>query len=307
MIEFLKLLLLFALLIVFSAGANIIGGLLSLGIALMIRIPYLGKIFNFLFNDAIKLTSAFKFFGFVISSSGLLLGLYVYYLIFGMPNGYYQSWVLLVCSSAVIINFFHGVMNLETMNFRDMISMASHYSEKIYGGDIVRAVYSDNGIKRQLIYSAIVSMYLPQLFRMLSSIGLFYYAMSQLKFITLKANITMLPSLYDCLKYSFSLLPIVKLDNSEYPFIGFTWDVFSIFFGVVILVWTVFFITTAQTNAIQQLEELLQEYTSEQNEENQQNSINLQGQTQNIISDINNKLGKIESKLFSNKENEKKK
>jgi hypothetical protein len=70
----LKTVVLILLLYYSSKFAAALGGFVYMTFTQTLRIPYLGKVFNFVINGKVKLGILLKMIGWVISSSGLLLG-----------------------------------------------------------------------------------------------------------------------------------------------------------------------------------------------------------------------------------------
>ena len=111
--------------------------------------------------------------------------------------------------------------------------------------DIKSIVKNNPEIKWHLSFNNFIDVHIPLAFNALVNMGTTYYALYKLDLILLKKNMVVYPGVFDCARYAMALTPVVKVDNSEIPFEGFVWDITSAFFGLIVFIWSVVFLTVS--------------------------------------------------------------
>lgn len=243
--EIFKVIALLVLLIFFSEFSKVIGGLLWVVMTAFLRIPYLGKVYHFLFFDKVKISALFKFATWIVNSSGILLGLVLYYSIFGQSKDFMENLAILLCASGVIANFLYRIWYLDMIDVKEVFHLGSDVVRQYWGKEAADMMNNDPEIKTKLLFASFVDTFIPQFLRILITIGVFYFAAFQVGLLQLKSGVAVPPDLYECLKYAFSFLPIEKIDGSEAVFTGVFWECINVFFGILIFLWIVAFFNVA--------------------------------------------------------------
>lgn len=243
--EIINLISLLALLVFFNSYSQAIGGAIWFSINVLIFIPYIGRVFRFLLYKT-RIFIVLKLLTYIIGALGILIGLWLYYLIFGWPSGYYAFLIILFCSLFAIIQFLYTIYTHNFSNFfEEVLNMSSGAMKKVSGVDIEAMMESEPEIKWQLTFNNFIDIHIPLAFNALVNIGTTYYALCQLNIFSLKKNLIAYPTIFDCIKYAIALTPVVKVDNSEIPFEGLIWDATNSFFGLIVFIWSVVFLTVA--------------------------------------------------------------
>ncbi|MES2444409.1 MAG: hypothetical protein V4574_16405 [Pseudomonadota bacterium] len=103
-----------ALMLFFSYWGMPIGGGVYAGISSLGRLPWVGGIFRFVLGGPAPLAFPVKLLGWAISSSGLLIALWLFQRLFGAPAGRAEHWIMLAVAVATILR------NLERSVFFDV-------------------------------------------------------------------------------------------------------------------------------------------------------------------------------------------
>lgn len=259
-----KLSALLALLIFFARYASVLGGVMWTLFALILRIPFIGRVYRFLFWGQVKMLILLKLATWVTSAAGLLLGLIVYHAIFGVSSTDYEFWILLIVASGVLVNFLYDVWYLEFLDIRDVydFTMNNEYVERYLGKENVESIKADDELKTKLMFGSFIDTMIPHFLRIMSTIGVFYYASYHLGLFETGESSTV-PTLYDCIKYAYTYLPIEKVDTGEVVFTGVFWDVTNVVFGILIFLWIVVFFNVAFGKLTSQTEENRQRTSDE--------------------------------------------
>jgi hypothetical protein len=259
-----KLLMLFALLIFFARYASVLGGVMWTLFALILRIPFIGRIYRFLFWGQVKMLILLKLVTWVANAAGLLLGLIIYHAIFGKSSTDYEFWILLIVASGVLVNFLYDVWYLEFLDIRDIynFTMNNEYVEKYLGKENIESIKADEELRAKLMFGSFIDTMIPHFLRIMSTIGAFYYASYHLGLFETSGNSTT-PTLYECIKYAYTYLPIEKVDTGEIAFTGVFWDVTNVVFGILIFLWIVVFFNVAFGKLTSQTEENRQRTSNE--------------------------------------------
>ncbi len=241
-IEILRITTLAIVLILFSAYTAPIGGILYTSVSLSFRIPYIGKLFKALLYDYVKIVTIVKLISWLISASGVLLGYLVFSWLWGENLNAIDSWVVFSISFSVVINICYDLCQFNIRPFSYHFGNTRQYGDKYFKEEL-DIIQTDTILQKSLSRSLFIDLYLPQLFRLLFSIGLLYFALVKLKI--LEINTPTLPTLSDCIKASFSTIPVVP--NYKPIFKGDLWQMCNIICAFLIFLWTVFFLSAAQS------------------------------------------------------------
>ncbi len=295
MYEIFKIIILLILLLFFSEFSKVIGGILWFIITAFLRIPYFGKVYHFLFFDRVKILVIFKFVTWIVNASGILLGLVIYYSIFGQSSNFFENLAILLCASGVIVNFLYRVWYLEIIDVKEVFSYGSSFAQKFLGKELANIMESDTEMKTKLMFGSFVDTMIPQFLRILISIGVFYFAAYQLGLFDLKNNLTSQPNLYECIKYAFSFLPIEKVGNSEVAFEGVFWESINVLFGIIIFLWIIVFFNVALSQVSSTIEQIGQSKNEKNNLDKKLEELdNVLG---NVFSHFQNLLESVQAKV----------
>jgi len=226
--------------IIFGEYSKVIGGFLWAILALILRIPLIGKLYHFLLFGKVKFSILIKATTWAIGASGILMGIFFYFLLFE-PTGYpIENWIIFISSIAVIVNFFYSTMYLDILDYGDIHAFGKKYVRKIMGDDAANMM-EDEEVKTKLLYSNVIDTEVIRFLQYLVCIGVFYYSANQLGFFNIKPNASVNPDLWLCIRYAFAFVPIEKVNNVDVIFEGSTWDAVNIFLGMGVFLWTFIF------------------------------------------------------------------
>jgi hypothetical protein len=244
---------LLAILLFFSNRyAAPLGGLFHMLISYSLRIPRLMDVAQFILQAPIYFSSVTKLIAWAISSSGLLLGLGVHYVLWGHPNHPSEWWVILVLATIAIFEIVHKSMYFD-YDYSYIDALVEEMKEQDLGviGRINQsnlnnlARYGDARTIRKLGRSVFVDQTLPQLFQLLISIGLIYYTLGALDILSLKAGSSS-PNVWQSLLLSFSIIDLTGEIVS--PFEGQLWNVLRMMSAFLGFFWLVLFVTLSMSS-----------------------------------------------------------
>ncbi|MEZ4824982.1 MAG: hypothetical protein R3C61_01620 [Bacteroidia bacterium] len=300
-----KISLLILFIIIFGEYSKVIGGFLWAILALGLRIPLIGKLYRFILFDKIKFSVLIKAATWAIGASGILMGIFVYYLLFQPTGNQVENWIILISSVSVIVNFFHRTMYLDMLDYEDIHAFGQKYVRKVMG-DEAASLMDDNEIKPKLIFSNLIDTEVIRFLRYLVCIGVFYFSANQLNFFDIKSGYSSNSDLLLCIKYAFAFVPIEKVSNIEVAFEGNFWDAVNVFLGIGVFLWTIVFfnvVLNEATTIIQQHKNKNSENTLEKKFDNLENVlgnifIHFRGLLDNLEKKIDNMDEKTENEKY---------
>lgn len=233
-------------LIITSIYSKVAGGFFYMLTTLTLKIPYVGVFFRFILDGPIKFGILVKILSWVISSSGLLLGIGIYYLFWGVPEQPFELYILLVCSIGVILNILHDILDFQSITSREIIEHIGEnkFFRKLIGEYAYYVMTTNSQIQRTLSCLHFIDTNLPQLFRLLISIGILYFSLGNLGYFELSSDQTTL-SLIDSVLLTISY--VLPFEGIVLPYMGLYWTIAKIFSSICIFIWTVFYISIAVT------------------------------------------------------------
>lgn len=243
----LKALSLLLLIIVTHRYSHVLGGaFFAFFTAILPRTPILGKLFEKLIHGPIKIGVIIKFASWMLSASGMLLGIYIYALIFGMPDNTLEFWILLLSSLGSIINILYDFVLFQMITFKEHFAYSKNSIKKIVGEEVYEILLSDPKVQKSLSRSLFVDLYLPMFFKMLASMGVFYFSMGHLGFFELNPIVLTQPDLWECIKLSITFASFLDAENYNY-FTGETWLISRIISYLLVFIYAAFFVAFAQS------------------------------------------------------------
>ncbi len=254
---------LFFLIYFFGLYSNEIGGRLWVYVTKLLHIPYFGKLYHFLFFEKVKISVLLKLVAWTVSSSGILIGLMVYYSIFGITNSLFENYTILIAAGIGITNFLYSTWYLEILDYNKVFSLSKDVVRRDLGSDMADIMEEDTGIQLKLRFANFIDTEIPRFLRYLVSVGVLYYSAYKLGFLTLKQGVELPPSLFQCIKYSLSFIPIEKVDQNAIAFEGDVWDTINIFFGLIVMMWALVFFNVALSPVSNDIENLKKSGTEE--------------------------------------------
>jgi len=280
-------------LFIFGEYSKVIGGFLWAILALILRIPLIGKLYHFLIFGKVKFSVLIKAATWAIGASGILMGIFAYYLLFKPTGCQIENWIILISSIAVIVNFFHRTMYLDMLDYEDVHAFGQKYVRKIMG-DEAAELMDDNEIKPKLIFSNLIDTEVVRFLRYLVCIGVFYFSANQLGFLNIKNGYSTNPDLLLCIKYAFAFVPIEKVSNIEVAFEGNFWDAINVFFGIGVFLWTIVFFNVV----LNEVTTIIQQHKNKNNENTLENKFNnLDNVLRNVFTHFHGMLENLEKKV----------
>lgn len=226
-----------------NSWSGALGGLFFSVFSLATRIPYIGKIFGFILNKKVKTIVVIKFISWLISSSGVLLGYLLFWSFFGSPTNTAEFIIILVFSISAVINIAYDLALFQMDTFSEHLKNGRFIFEKVFKDKELDFLYKDEKAQKSLSRSLFIDLHLPQLFRLLFSIGMTYFSLGNLGILQVKNGEVV--GILNSIQSAYSTIPIV---GSASPiFEGQYWQVCSIIASFLVFLWTVFFISAAQS------------------------------------------------------------
>lgn len=232
------------ILLTFSWLAPPLGGLIYALFAVSIKIPYIGSFLNILLNRKVKLIVFPKLFGWLISSSSLLLSYLIYSLIFGGVSKVFEFQLLALFSIIHIINITQHLISFNLDTYSEYVIPASKMYKQFFDDDDLDYHLADFNNHMALSRSLFLDLYLPQLFRLVFAFAIIYYSLGNLGYIelTLEQNSV---SLWESIKAAFTIIPLVDSDTLVYK--GSVWNTLDGIAKFLMFLWSIFFIASAQS------------------------------------------------------------
>ncbi len=222
-----------------------LGGFFHFIISATIKLPFLGRLFKFILQRPLYVIAVTKPVSWLISSSGLLIGLGIHQIFWGSPDTPIEFLVIL---GLAIISIFEIVSRLisfdQDYSYLDaLVSALKDPSNPLYGfsgsylNDLTK--YGDRKDFQKLARSLFVDQNLPQLFRLLMTIGVIYFCVGHLGLVTLTGS--HVPDIWESLLLSFSVINITGQVSS--PYSGQLWEFLRLIAAFLAFFWLVMFVS----------------------------------------------------------------
>lgn len=218
-----------------------IGGFFYASIARLGLLPIVGFIFRFVLREPLNGGVIVKLVSWFISSSGILLGLGIYYLIWGLPSDTISLVILMLFSITAILHILQKMLLFEVLNYQDILDSPLR---RQFSGPTLNGYINDPQTQKFLSRSLFADLYIPQLIKLLISFGIFYYCIGRLEIVELAPKAKM-PSLFESISLALSLIPI-GFENTK-PYAGTVWQYINVFSTLAIFFWTVIFVSLASS------------------------------------------------------------
>lgn len=222
-----------------------LGGIFHFLIARTLLIPRIGWFFERLLKSPLYLNAITKPIAWLISSSGLLIGLAIHNLFWGGLNTNLEYVFLLLFAIVAILEILNSIITFDAEYYyidTIMDSMKDNPFFKEMSINIMK--YSDKALFVRLARSAFVDKAIPQFFRLLISIGVSYYALANLNIIDTVSDSPL--TIWDAIIVAFSLIDITG--EIATPLTGTTWEIIRLISAFISFFWLVMFITLASAS-----------------------------------------------------------
>lgn len=190
--------------------------------SLPLQSAVLGNLFRSILQSPLYLLALVKPLSWLISSSGVLLGLGIHYFFWGVPDRPLEFWLVLIVAVRAVLKIFHSIITFDISYFDDFF--AAMRNIPLFGAkDLVQIMKEEGGDEEflKLSRSSFVDNSLPQFFQLLISVGVIYYCLGHLKIIPSVDGIP--PNLLDSIFLSLSIMKITP--NAEVMFYGEAWKI----------------------------------------------------------------------------------
>lgn len=242
--EIFKIAILLGFLSIGNKWSAALGGLLWFGISLLtFNTKWPGKILKIILNDYVKLITIIRLCCWIIASGGALLGLLVFTSIWKSPLDNYELYTLLIFSVCAVINTSNNIFD-DKLTFSSIYEFSKGLMPNITKQSLEELMLTDPSFIKRLSQTTFISIYLPQLFQLLVTIGLIYFSMGQLHIFALE-KAAVLPDIWSALRLSFSTIPLVG--KPEPIFTGINWQLCSTTAAFLVFLWTAFFAVAVRT------------------------------------------------------------
>lgn len=219
-----------------------LGGLMHYLVARTTHISRIGWLFRRLLQRPFYLNAITKPTAWLISSSGLLIGLALHNFFWGTLNTNIEYWILLIFATIAILEILNSILTFDAEHYYIDQIMESIDTIPFLKNDLRTIMrYADEEDFIRLARSAFVDQAIPQFFRLLISIGIAYYALASLNLIETTAVSP--PTIWEAIILAFSLIDITG--EIAIPFIGTVWEIIRLISAFVSFFWLVMFITLA--------------------------------------------------------------
>ncbi|HEY0738012.1 MAG TPA: lamin tail domain-containing protein [Herpetosiphonaceae bacterium] len=248
-----ELLTLGLLLFLSNRFSMVIGAVLSFSISQTILLPYIGGLFRKLLQSPFNLNVVVKLSNWLISSSGLLMGLQIYYLIWGEPNSTAEYWLILFFALGAVLEIGNEIVTFDAKYFYvDNLypSMKNFYLFKNLTDQFSHLW--NRSLARQVARATFVDQAIPHFFRLLINIGAVYFCLGRLNLLEIQGTP---PSLLQSILLSFSLIDITG--EFDTPFTGYVWDVIRLLSSFLTFFWLVMFITICASSVDEAADNML--------------------------------------------------
>lgn len=238
---------LLALLVVCNMYSHLLGGLLYALILSLTNVPKLGRLFDFLFaaGGPIKLGILVKIGAWLVSSSGVLLGLGVYLLLFGEPTQAWAFWTILTVSCIAMLNIVFDLLLFRVPQFDESLELMRSIPISSFKSKF-NLISSDADALQSLARSHFADMVLPKFFRMLITIGVIYYCLGRVGLVNSAGP--NLPTLGESLLFSFSTPALNLVNTTLHLYDGPLWDLVRIVSSFLVFFWLILFVTIASSS-----------------------------------------------------------
>lgn len=232
-----KSLLLAALVGVTAYLAQPLGGMLFAAVSLTNRIPYLGRVFRLLLLTPLRLAGVVKLGAWLVSSSGVLLGLLLYIAWMGPPTGAADPWILLGVAGFSLVHMVDELVYFRITGPNEIAEGMAPWAGRWIGH--FHEGLRDTEVRLSLFRSVFVDMYLPRFFNMLVNVGVVYFALGTLG--VLRTTGGKPPTLSEALLTSLTLNGV--LGSFSPPFQGDLWSYVQVASSFLVFYWLTIFIS----------------------------------------------------------------
>lgn len=223
-------------LIVFAFGSlgAPLGGFIYMLSGLSLRIPYLGRLSQFLLNGSVKTVGLVKVVSWCLSSAGLLYGYFLGKYFLGPPRSTIDYVAIAVPALVGVINTSYSILYFEMIDIEGYFSASVRFMPKHMRELLIEADDDDLiGIARRNF----ADMNFILLLKFLAASGLLIFSLAHLEvFGPAARELPLLTSL------QYSLSPIGLGSSPTEELHGVTWSFLRFLIGLVLLVWLAVFI-----------------------------------------------------------------
>src|ERR1044071_1401752 len=224
----------FICLLLGSAVAMPLGGVLHALLGLSFAIPYFGPAFAFLINRLIKITFLTKVAAWAISASGLIATYLLIAKLLGPPRGLYQWGAVAAAAAIVALDISYRIMMFRPYH----VTTVEDIKEMMPKFIAARMDTLDTDERNSLIRQNFADVNFTAILQLLVAFGMLLFALSNMHYLPTKNGD--LPSLLECLAVAFSFVSLAGGDTVA--FVGPLWLALRFIGGVVLLVWAVAFV-----------------------------------------------------------------
>jgi hypothetical protein len=233
------------LLFIGKQASPIMGGVFAMVISATKHIPKVGRLFDWLLSGILKFYVIAKLIAWLLSSSGLLLGLAVHFLIWGPLNHPSEFLILFFVAIVTILDIVYDIITFRVYYLDGLLDDAGSAFGRFGRYMVGMMLYATPDERRRVARATFVDMYLPHFFTLLVSLATIYYCLGELRLITVVSEPF---SLEQALLFSFSLNDLIDVGlTQEMPYEGPVWRTIHIFASFIIFLWLIFFITIASS------------------------------------------------------------
>lgn len=236
-----EMIILAILLGVSNSWTGALGGLLHAIITLPVNMSgVIGRVGRFILQNPLHLSALTKPLAWLVSSSGMLLGLGIHYLIWGNNYTTGELWIILIFATLSFLAMVEDLFTFDN-NYSYIDNLIDEIAGFSYTEDVIRqlAQYGGKDEFRSLARTLFVDQTLPQLFKLLTTIGILYFVLGQLNYLPTTTDSP--PNLFESVLIAFSVIDITG--EIPIPFTGNFWNVLRVITAFLAFFWLVMFVT----------------------------------------------------------------
>ncbi|XWX03667.1 hypothetical protein VZO05_14260 [Aggregatilineales bacterium SYSU G02658] len=238
-----------------------LGGLLWMTVGLLTRLPYIGRIINWLVNEPIHLGAIIKPITWLVASSGILLGIIVFELLGNQIRLPIQYVIVALFAARSVLKMLYDLItfNNEASYIDEIFPTIVPFLNRVHSEKTAYNIISDDTLLTRLARSLFVDQTLPAFFRLLISIGILYYALGHLGLLQTISGQP--PELGQSVVLAFS---VVDLTGAiDVPFTGTAWELMRVANALLAFFWLVLFVSLASSTVDNSVERLKARYLDE--------------------------------------------
>jgi hypothetical protein len=238
--------LLFILLQLSTKFCYVLGSLIFFALSLLWgQLPVVSKLTG-LADWVIRPTLLFKITAWIVSSSGLLVGYGIYYMIYGFPSSRTEFFLILFMSMALVSNILHNML----LFLPDMTPSPEHSIKQFYGnkirvsGNVVELGGKEYSLMSPSLSRALfVDRYAIDMISISTAFSIGIFAAGHLNLLGSVGESA--PGLADSIRATLSLLNLGGVGAS--PFTGQIWSIAASAFTIVLFFITVLYLQLASS------------------------------------------------------------